>query len=135
MFRPQIFHQVVLEMKSAFALPTEATEGFKDAGHYDAHRPTYPVEAVDDLLKNVKVSGQPHQNIVEIGSGTGKFTELLAGRAESYNVIAVEPHALMREQLVAKNLRNVKVVEGHASKTPVSDEWGDCVIAAQAFHW
>lgn len=120
---------------STYTLPHAASEGFKDASAYDAHRPAYPPEAVDTLLKHLKIADRPNLNVVEIASGTGKFTEALAARHENFNIVAVEPHREMREQLVAKGLRNVEVKEGHAEDMPVGDEWGDALVAAQAFHW
>ncbi|KAH8889496.1 S-adenosyl-L-methionine-dependent methyltransferase [Thozetella sp. PMI_491] len=122
-------------MSAAFALPAVAAEGFEDAKAYDAHRPTYPPEAVESLLQHLKIAGQPNLNVVEIASGTGKFTELLAVRPESYNIVAVEPHHGMRDQLVAKALPGVKTLDGHAARIPVEDHWGDACIAAQSFHW
>ena len=122
-------------MKNSYALPRGALEGFRDASSYDAYRPSYPPEAVESLLGRLKVSGEANVNLVEIGSGTGKFTELLAARAENFNIVAVEPHAQMREQLEAKKLRGVQVVDGHAGKTPVEEEWADACVVAQAFHW
>lgn len=116
-------------------LAKEAAKGFANASAYDAYRPSYPPEAVEALLKQLHVAGQPHANVVEIASGTGKFTEQLAARPESYNVVAIEPHAGMRAELERKALRDVEVVDGHAAKMPVGDEWGDACIAAQSFHW
>ena len=113
------------------SLHQAAAAGFKDAQAYDAYRPSYPAEAVDKFLKRLGIADDAHANIVEIAAGTGKFTELLARRHEGYDVIAVEPHGPMREQLVAKHLEGVKVFDGLAAKLPVEDEWGDACIAAQ----
>ncbi|KAI1172517.1 S-adenosyl-L-methionine-dependent methyltransferase [Nemania sp. FL0916] len=122
-------------MASQSNLSMAAEEGFKDAAAYDTHRPNYPSEAVEAFLQNLKIVGQDDVNIVEIASGTGKFTELLAARPERYTVKAVEPHRLMREKLAQKDLPGVEVLDGEADKMPVEDEWGDVCIAAQAFHW
>lgn len=108
-----------------------AKAGFENAKAYDAHRPSYPPEAVEKLLGHLGIIDEAHANIVDIAAGTGKFTELLANRHENYNVIAVEPHELMREELVAKNLKGVKVVDGLAAHMPIDDEWGDAGVAAQ----
>ncbi|OTB11823.1 hypothetical protein K445DRAFT_209782 [Daldinia sp. EC12] len=116
-------------------LPTAAEEGFKDAASYDAYRPSYPPEAVDTFLTKLKVAEQFGSKIVEIASGTGKFTELLAKRPESFTVKAIEPHHGMREKLAQKDLTGVEVIDGKADKMPVEDEWGDACIAAQSFHW
>ncbi|KAL7629548.1 hypothetical protein AAE478_001069 [Parahypoxylon ruwenzoriense] len=116
-------------------LPAAAEEGFKDAASYDAYRPSYLPEAVESFLSKLNVSQQPSAKVVEIASGTGKFTELLAWRPEGFTVKAVEPHHGMREKLVQKNLSGVEIIEGKADKMPIDDEWGDACIAAQAFHW
>ncbi|KAI1208998.1 S-adenosyl-L-methionine-dependent methyltransferase [Annulohypoxylon truncatum] len=116
-------------------IPKAAEEGFKDAASYDAYRPSYPPEALEKFLSNLKIAGQPSAKIVEIASGTGKFTELVAQRPEGFVVKAIEPHHTMREKLVQKDLPGVEVIDGKADKMPVDDEWGDACIAAQAFHW
>ncbi|KAI1806701.1 S-adenosyl-L-methionine-dependent methyltransferase [Daldinia bambusicola] len=116
-------------------LPAAAEEGFKDAASYDAYRPSYPPEAVDTFLEKLNVAQQFGSQIVEIASGTGKFTELLAKRPESFTVKAIEPHHGMREKLAQKDLAGVEVIDGKADKMPVEDEWGDACIAAQSFHW
>jgi ubiquinone/menaquinone biosynthesis C-methylase UbiE len=122
-------------MGTKYDLPKAAAEGFKDAGAYDAYRPSYPSEAVEALLRHLKIADKPNVNVVEIAAGTGKFTELLAKRHENYNIRAVEPHAGMRSQLEKKQLRNVTVIDGHAAKMPVEDGWAQACIAAQSFHW
>ncbi|KAI0486018.1 S-adenosyl-L-methionine-dependent methyltransferase [Xylaria cf. heliscus] len=123
-------------MTSSSNLPAAAEEGFKDAHSYDTHRPNYPPEAVEAFLQNLQIAGQDETvNIVEIASGTGKFTEVLAARPERYSVKAVEPHGPMRDKLTQKDLPGVEVLNGKADKMPVEDEWGDVCIAAQAFHW
>ncbi|KAI1858459.1 hypothetical protein JX265_005529 [Neoarthrinium moseri] len=122
-------------MSSQSVLPSAAAEGFKDASAYDTHRPSYPAQAVETFLRNLKLAGQSDLNVVEIASGTGKFTEVLAQRSERFLIKAIEPHQGMREKLAEKDLPAVEVVDGSAAKMPVSDEWGDACIAAQAFHW
>ncbi|KAI0446835.1 S-adenosyl-L-methionine-dependent methyltransferase [Xylaria telfairii] len=123
-------------MTSPSDLPTAAEEGFKDAAAYDTHRPNYPPEAVEAFLQTLQIAGQDETvNIVEVASGTGKFTELLAARPERYSVKAIEPHGPMRDKLAHKDLPGVEVLDGKADKMPVEEEWGDACIAAQAFHW
>lgn len=133
-------------------LAKAASSGFHDAGAYDAHRPSYPAEAVSAFLGRLHVPGAgvgKDQNkpgslkIVEIGAGTGKFTEVLSRQfgqgspdLPAASIIAVEPHAQMRAQLAAKSLPHVTVVEGHgADLGTVGDGTADAVIVAQAFHW
>ncbi|KAI0018295.1 S-adenosyl-L-methionine-dependent methyltransferase [Xylariomycetidae sp. FL0641] len=122
-------------MASSSNLPTQAEEGFKDATSYDTHRPSYPAEAVETFLGHLNLADQSDMNVVEIASGTGKFTEALASRSERFIIKSIEPHAGMRNKLAEKDLQGVEVLEGKADKMPVADEWGDACIAAQAFHW
>jgi 16S rRNA A1518/A1519 N6-dimethyltransferase RsmA/KsgA/DIM1 with predicted DNA glycosylase/AP lyase activity len=76
--------------------------------------------------------GVPKARVVEIGAGTGKFTELLMGREEEYEIVAVEPHREMREGLVRKALGGrVKALDGNAAEMAVEEGWGDACVAAQ----
>lgn len=114
------------------AVNSRAATGFKNAANYDTYRPSYPPEAVDKLLAHLGVANQEDAQIIELACGTGKFTELLAARPENFEVLAVEPHTEMREELVKKNLgERVKVLDGHAGSMPIEESWGDCLIAAQ----
>jgi SAM-dependent methyltransferase len=119
------------KMGKPFALPDQATTGFKNASHYNKYRPSYSADAVESLLSHLGVSGQKDGRVIDLACGTGKFTELLAARPEQYNVLAIEPHEQMRTALISKNLENVKVVEGDAGNMPVENEWADALIAAQ----
>lgn len=119
-------------MATPFTLDNRAATGFQNAAFYDAHRPSYPVEAVNNLLSHLKIANVPNAQVIDLACGTGKFTELLAKRDEAYELIAVDPHAGMREELVRKNLGSkVKVVNGDAGNIPIEEDWGDALIAAQ----
>ncbi|KAL6716313.1 hypothetical protein ACLMJK_005879 [Lecanora helva] len=76
--------------------PTASIQGFENAECYDRHRPSYPIEAVDSLLKHMHIHGLNGARIVDLAAGTGKFTQLLAHRNEEYDIVAVEPHGEMR---------------------------------------
>ncbi|PSR97509.1 methyltransferase domain-containing protein [Coniella lustricola] len=125
------------------SLSPAAAIGFANASAYDAHRPAYPAEAVQKLLKHMRLADRAHARIVEVAAGTGKFTEALAARHEGFDIVATEPHPDMRRQLEARALRRVvvrpspaqelgRMVDGDGNGI---EEWGDGVIAAQAFHW
>ncbi len=65
-----------------------AAEGFSSAADtYARGRPDYPPEALD-WLRNALGLGAG-STVVELGAGTGKFTQLLL--ATGATVIAVEP--------------------------------------------
>lgn len=106
-------------------------QGFRNAPFYDAHRPSYPSEAVEALLKSLQVRGLKGARLVDLAAGTGKFTEMLASQDENFEIIAVEPHAGMRAELKKKRLSGVKVLEGEAKKLPVDSQSVDAVVVAQ----
>ncbi|KAF0326218.1 putative methyltransferase [Colletotrichum sp. SAR11_59] len=118
--------------------PTElhpGTKGFSDAASYDAYRPSYPPEATQRFLSHLKIADFAHANVLDLAAGTGKLTEVLAARHESFNVVAVEPHAEMRAELERKALKGTVVRDGFAAKVPLEEEWGDACVVGQAFHW
>lgn len=112
-------------------LPDAAESGFANASSYDKHRPSYPPEAVDQLVSALKLNGQRGAKIIDLAAGTGKSTELLAQREEQFEILAVEPHNGMRRELERKNLPNVTTKEGTATKIPAEAQSADGLIAAQ----
>jgi SAM-dependent methyltransferase len=70
--------------------------------------------------------------VLDLGAGTGKFTELLTTRAD--RVIAVEPSAAMLNVLRAK-LADVESIVAGAESIPLPESSVDAVTVAQAFHW
>ena len=90
---------------------------------YDRSRPTYPADAVDWLLQS-----NP-RDVIDLGAGTGKFTRLIADRA---NVIAVDPDAQMLAKLADSG---VETLVGTGEHIPVDDATADLVTCAQAWHW
>lgn len=112
-------------------LSARAVSGFSNSAHYDRHRPSYPADAVETLLDAVRVAGVPGATIIDLAAGTGKFTEVLVKRDEEYEILAVEPHQEMREELEKKNLKNVTVKDGLSTSIPAENESIDAVIAAQ----
>jgi tRNA G46 methylase TrmB len=89
-----------------------------------------PVTTISLLLAHLSVAQAADSCIVEIGAGTGKFTEL-AEREEGFEIVAVEPHEEMRRCLLGKDLRGVTVVDDDARNVPVEDGWGNACVAAQ----
>lgn len=110
----------------------EAQTGFAAAVEYDAGRPTYSPDAVDQLLKHLEVAGVQGARILEVAAGTGKFTEVLAARPEQFDIVAVEPHDGMRQELSNKSIARVTITKGAAEDlTGIEDGAFAAVIAAQ----
>lgn len=105
------------ELASAFAAGGE---------HYERVRPGYPQEAVAWIIP------PRARTAVDLGAGTGKFTELLV--AEGLDVTAVDPSADMLVQL-ARRLPAVHCVQASAEHTGLPGSSADVVVAAQAWHW
>lgn len=119
-------------MASTHVIHDAASKGFHNALSYDAHRPSYGDAAVSSLLKHLGLEGKAQSRIVDLGAGTGKFTEVLAARPEEFEIIAVEPLDSMRETLAEKQLKGVEARAGTASDMEtVETGWADGCIVAQ----
>ncbi|SCZ92282.1 BZ3501_MvSof-1269-A2-R1_Chr2-1g04328 [Microbotryum saponariae] len=113
------------------------------SGLYDASRPTYPKQAIKDILAQLP----PRSTVVELGAGTGIFTrnfiEAVSTGTDGQNAIekwiAVEPSEGMRKGFEHKwdrtNGVDMECVDGLFDKIPVEDAKADLVCIAQAFHW
>ena len=131
-----------------------AVKGFtaESAAIYDSGRPTYNNESLDrvlELLFSAKVD-YATPKVLELGAGTGKFSESFLKYAKNPKVlkqypvlnhleyIATEPSKGFRESLkqsLPKIDPAVKIDTALGDKIPFRDQTLDGVIAAQAFHW
>jgi SAM-dependent methyltransferase len=96
---------------------------------YDTIRPSYPAEAVAWALAPL---GPGHWRVADLGAGTGIMTRLLL--AAGYEVVPVEPDALMRSRL-EEVTAGVTALAGTAEAIPADDAGVDGAVAAQAYHW
>jgi SAM-dependent methyltransferase len=101
--------------------------------NYLKYRPTYPVEVVQ-LLEN-ECGLTQHSVIADLGSGTGKLSEVFL--QNGYSIIGVEPNAPMREagEKLLSTYAKFSSVNGTAEDTTLSESSVDLIIAGQAFHW
>ena len=97
-------------------------------GHYHLVRPGYPEDSLTWLLE----TAGSVQDVVDIGAGTGKYTQLLA--LHNFSMTAVDPSADMLAQLGAE-LPQATTVVGTAEKLLLPDESMDLAVVAQAWHW
>jgi SAM-dependent methyltransferase len=101
--------------------------------NYVRYRPGYP-SAIVDLLRDE--CGLTSESIIaDVGSGTGKLSELLLKNGNL--VIGVEPNAAMRQaaEVVLADCENFRSIDGTAESTTLDNQSIDLVIAGQAFHW
>ena len=72
--------------------------------------------------------------IVDLGCGTGRFSEALAHRFNA-NVIGIDPSQKMLAQAKAKPVsERVKFMNGTGEKIPCADASADLIFASMAFH-
>lgn len=102
--------------------------GYADT--YDEGRPKLPSKAIE-LLKIYL--DKDIDTIVDIGCGTGLFTEVCTRFAN--NVIGIEPSIDMLNKAKTKNNKKMTFIQGYGDKTGLECECADIVICSQAFHW
>lgn len=97
--------------------------------HYHQVRPSYPRDSLDWLI-----AGSPHpiQDALDVGAGTGKYTQLLA--RHGWNLTAVDPSADMLTQLAAE-LPQTTTIVGTAEHLELPVDSMDLAVVAQAWHW
>lgn len=113
---------------------TDPTKRFDHlAGAYDRYRPDYPSGLLDAVIDQGSVTEQ--STVVDVGSGTGIFTRLLAQRG--LTVTGIEPSEPMRQiaESMATSASKVRYLAGRAEATGLADQSADLIVAAQAFHW
>jgi len=100
---------------------------------YEKFRPTYPDVLIEYLYSEVGFDS--NNTLADIGSGTGKLTELLLKQGNL--VYGVEPNEDMRgvAENVLTNYKNFKSIDASAEETGLADSSVDFITVAQAFHW
>ena len=101
--------------------------------NYVRFRPGYPKEILA-LLKS-QCGMTAGSVIADIGSGTGKLTELFLENGNP--VFGVEPNREMREagERLLKNFATFTSVAAAAEETTLPNASVDFIVAGQAFHW
>lgn len=108
---------------------SEMADAFQEGGeHYDLVRPGYPEDSLDFLLDG---TGEV-RDVLDVGAGTGKYTERLVARG--WRVSAIDPSTDMLAQLRAK-LPDVQAITGTAEEIGLPDQSMDLAVVAQAWHW
>jgi SAM-dependent methyltransferase len=91
---------------------------------YDARRPRYPAQLIDDLLKG------DTRTVLDVGAGTGIASEQLLGRG--VNVLAVEPDPRMAEIASGKG---IPIELATFENWDPAERRFDLVVFGQSFHW
>jgi SAM-dependent methyltransferase len=113
--------------------PTGRFSGLEDL--YARHRPSYPDEAIDFIVRHCGLDGTT--TLVDVGCGTGISTRLFA--AQGIPVIGIEPNDDMRAKAEAAPAppagRPPIYRKGTGEATGLPAGSAAAVLAAQAFHW
>ena len=99
---------------------------------YEAARPGYPSELVNDVLAYARLGNAP---VLEVGAGTGKASIAFADRA--LDLTCIEPDERMAAALTrvcAPYPRTAVVVSGFEQWRPPAGRFG-LLFSAQAWHW
>jgi len=101
--------------------------------NYIKYRPNYPTDIIPFLKSGSVLTDS--SLIADIGSGTGKLTELFLQNGNT--VFGIEPNQGMRaasERLLQAYLK-FRSMDGTAEQTTLADSSIDLITAGQAFHW
>lgn len=72
--------------------------------------------------------------VLEIGCGIGRFSRLLAGRAESVVAIDLSPQMIRRARERSKLYTNIEFVNGDVMTYHLPDEQFDCIATLTTLH-
>ena len=101
--------------------------------NYARYRPGYPPAIIDLLTSECGLSS--NSVVADIGSGTGKLSEIFL---ENGNVVfGIEPNPEMRASAeeILRDYSTFRSIEGTAESTTMAPASIDFVTAGQAFHW
>ena len=103
------------------------------AGAYEAVRPAYPPRLVDRAIERAALG--PASQVLEVGCGTGKLTEMLLDRG--LRVEALDPGANLLA-IAERRLGSTGAVtfrRGRFEDVDLPSDAYDAVFSATAFHW
>ncbi len=110
----------------------DSTKRFSNrVDNYVRYRPGYPAQIIDLLRDECGLTKD--SIIADIGSGTGKLSELFL-KADC-RVFGVEPNKEMREAGERMDFPNFTSIDGTAEATTLPAQSVHFVTAGQAFHW
>ena len=99
---------------------------------YDTHRPGYPEEMIQDVLR---FSGIPKNgSILEIGCGTGQATKPFAERGYTMTCLDPGPNTAEKARQKFRHCPNIIIVTATFESWQAAQMY-DLIIAATSFHW
>lgn len=105
----------------------------EDAAAYDAIRPAYPLQLIEDVLSFSQIPSGGR--ILEVGCGTGQATLPFAQRGYALLCIDIGEEMLKIASQKLKAFPEVALWRGTFEDWPLEAEAFDLFISATAFHW
>ena len=104
----------------------------KAADYYDKYRPSYPREIIDTLIAETQI--KENSKLLEIGAGSGKATELLAGKG--FDITCIDPgENLVRMGNEKFAGTSIRFEAARFEEYNLRERYFDAIFAAQSFHW
>jgi ubiquinone/menaquinone biosynthesis C-methylase UbiE len=106
------------------------------ASQYDAYYDTELGQQVDALEKESVgrlLGGIRAGQVLEIGCGTGHWTQFLSGLG--YSVLGIDPSEAMLEKARSRRLPDCEFICARAEKLPLPDHCMDLVVAIAVFEF
>ena len=115
-------HKIMLLFSRQFSsnIHPVAKVGFEKSGignQYDRGRPNYCKQIVDTYFGKMRSEIESNKKVVDIGAGTGIFTQNIIDYFPKTNIMAVEPSSKFEEILHSKfdENNNISIYNGLAS--------------------
>jgi ubiquinone/menaquinone biosynthesis C-methylase UbiE len=80
------------------------------------------------LRRWLRLDGEAPRTIVEVGCGSGFFTEKIVAMAPGSEIIGVEPDDVLREYVEGKGLPGARFVDGTAEEIPLPTGFSDLTV-------
>ncbi|XP_013395692.1 putative methyltransferase DDB_G0268948 [Lingula anatina] len=110
-------------------------EGVDHTAKYARYRPMWPSHVVERVLSYLEEKlPAPHDRAVDVGCGSGQFTQLLAPHFNHVTGIDVSDNQI-QEARKMNQCKNIQYSSGPAETLPLNDHSVDLVTSASAAHW
>ena len=87
----------------------------------------YDEDQLSLLRKWLRLANGP-RTIVEVGCGSGFFTEKLSEMAPGSEIIGVEPDDVLREYVEGKGIQRARFLNGTAEEIPLPSDYSDLTV-------
>jgi ubiquinone/menaquinone biosynthesis C-methylase UbiE len=103
------------------------------AEYYDRFRPSYPQAIINTIIGTTGINNC--SNLLEIGAGSGKATELFA--SGGYSIRCIEPgeNLVKNGRIKFAEYKNIEFTRARFEELELASEYYDVIFSAQAFHW